>query len=68
MDEFEVGEERVGHVLEEEGRGADEVECYSVWTVLYNYTVSKFLFGLVELADWNATSNFVEGEREGGRN
>lgn len=33
MHEAQVGEERVGHVLVEEGRGADEVECYSVGTV-----------------------------------
>ena len=33
MDESEVREQGVGHVLVEEGGGADEVECYSVWTV-----------------------------------
>lgn len=34
MYEFEVWEEGVGHVLVEEGGAADEVEGYSVWTVL----------------------------------
>jgi hypothetical protein len=28
-----VREERVGHVLEEDGLAADEVEGYSVWAV-----------------------------------
>jgi hypothetical protein len=28
-----VGEESVGHVLVEEGGGADEVQCYSLWSV-----------------------------------
>lgn len=34
MHEFKVGEESIGHVLVEKGGGADEVECYSVRTVL----------------------------------
>ncbi len=34
MDEFQVREEGVGHVLVEEGSVTDEVECYSVWTVV----------------------------------
>ena len=49
MHEFEVWEERVRHVLEEEGGGVYEVECYSVWTIriqnvsvqLPNYMISR---------------------------
>lgn len=33
MDEFEVREEGVGHVLVEEGSWSDEVEGHSFWTV-----------------------------------
>jgi hypothetical protein len=35
VDEFEVREEGIGHVLVKEGSGADEVEGYSVWAVFY---------------------------------
>ena len=42
MDEFEVGEESVGHVLVEERRGADEVESYSVGTVIAKGEASAF--------------------------
>lgn len=32
MNKFEMGEEGIGHMLVEERRGSDKVECYSVGT------------------------------------
>ena len=38
-----MGEEGVGHVLVEEGRGADEVEGYSVWTAFWHVELAMSL-------------------------
>ena len=34
-------EEGVGHVLVEEGCAADEVECYSIWTIRRHNALAK---------------------------
>lgn len=41
MHETKVREEDVGHMLVEEGRGADKVECHSVGSVFVEGIISK---------------------------
>lgn len=53
MDEAQVGEEGVGHVLVEEGGWADEVEGYSVWAAL-KYHVSALWYSFLLLPSLDA--------------
>jgi hypothetical protein len=63
VDETQVWEEGVGHVLVEERGGTDQVEGYSVWTIQIHTSVAIFsLVGLLSMGEGRG-----EGVARGGR-